>query len=126
MQNKVMKIKDYEDGDSFWRVACDCSSPEHDVSLWFDASSTDIEYGSINLNLSMEIGIYDNYSYWADKWWYPLNRAYRSVLWRIGVAAKVLFTGRYTMQGDVVLDLDGVKAMQFALEEGIKHARNNP
>ena len=121
MQNKVMKIKDYEDGDSFWRVACDCSSPEHDVSLWFDASSTDIEYGSINLNLSMEIGIYDNYSYWADKWWYPLNRAYRSVLWRIGVAAKVLFTGRYTMQGDVVLDLDGVKAMQFALEEGIKH-----
>lgn len=126
MQNKVMKIKDYEDGDSFWRVACDCSSPEHDVSLWFDASSTDIEYGSINLNLSMEIGIYDNYSYWADKWWYPLNRAYRSVLWRIGVAAKVLFTGRYTMQGDVVLDLDGVKAMQFALEEGLKHARNNP
>ena len=121
-----MKIKDYEDGDSLWRVACDCSSPEHDVSLWFDASSTDIEYGSINLNLSMEIGIYDNYSYWEDKWWYPLNRAYRSVLWRIGVAAKVLFTGRYTMQGDVVLDLDGVKAMQFALEEGLKHARNNP
>ena len=123
MQNKVMRINDYSDGDSHWRVACDCSSAEHDVELWFDADSDDIEYGTINLNLSMEVGAYDRVGYQFDKWWDPVRRFYEQIKWRFGVAATVIFKGRYTMMGNVVLDLEGIKGMQLALDEGVKHAK---
>lgn len=105
---KLMKLKEYDDGTSFWRIACDCSEPNHDVQLWFDIE--DEEYPYMNLNMTMEIGAY---SKWHDafykRWW-----------WRIKSASQILFTGHYTMTGDVILDKDGVAAMQTALAEGIK------
>ena len=60
--------------------------------------------------LSMEVGIYKNYNLLENLWK------------RITIAAKVLFTGYHTATGEVILDEDGIKALQFALEQGLSRA----
>ena len=112
MQNKLMKIKEYSDGSSSWRVACDCHDPNHDCQLWFERSVEDEpRIQDISLMLSMEVGIYKNYNLLENLWK------------RITIAAKVLFTGYHTATGEVILDEDGIKALQFALEQGLARAK---
>ena len=114
MQNKLMKIKEYSDGSSSWRVACDCHDPNHDCQLWFERSVEDEpRIQDISLMLSMEVGIYKNYNLLENLWK------------RITIAAKVLFTGYHTATGEVILDEDGIKALQFALEQGLARAKAN-
>ena len=106
-----MKIKEYSDGSSSWRVACDCHDPNHDCQLWFERSVEDEpRIQDISLMLSMEVGIYKNYNLLENLWK------------RITIAAKVLFTGYHTATGEVILDEDGIKALQFALEQGLSRA----
>jgi len=107
MQEKLMKVREWSDGDSLWRVACDCGDQNHDANLWFEAMDEDHE--DISLCLSMEIGIYKHYNLLENLWK------------RITIAAKVLFTGYHTATGEVVLDEAGIKAMQIALEKGVAH-----
>ena len=112
MQNKLMKIKEYSDGSSSWRVACDCHDPNHDCQLWFERSVEDEpRIQDISLMLSMEVGIYKNYNLLENLWR------------RISIAAKVLFTGYHTATGEVILDEDGIKALQFALKQGLARAK---
>ena len=112
MQNKLMKIKEYSDGSSSWRVACDCHDPNHDCQLWFERSLEDEpRIQDISLMLSMEVGIYKNYNLLENLWK------------RITIAAKVLFTGYHTATGEVILDEDGIKALQFALKQGLARAK---
>lgn len=106
----VMKIKEYNDGESFWRVACECSDSRHDAELWFEV---DKDYGDMSLNLGIEVGFYPNYS---------LNR-WDAFTRRLKTAIQVLFTGHFTTQGNVLLDESNVKALQYALEKGTEHAR---
>ena len=114
MQNKLMKIKEYSDGSSSWRVACDCHDPNHDCQLWFERSVEDEpRIQDISLMLSMEVGIYKNYNLLENLWK------------RITIAAKVLFTGYHTATGEVILDEDGIKALQLALEQGLARAKAN-
>ena len=114
MQNKLMKIKEYSDGSSSWRVACDCHDPNHDCQLWFERSLEDEpRIQDISLMLSMEVGIYKNYNLLENLWK------------RITIAAKVLFTGYHTATGEVILDEDGIKALQFALKQGLAGAKKN-
>ena len=112
MQNKLMKIKEYSDGSSSWRVACDCHDPNHDCQLWFERSLEDEpRIQDISLMLSMEVGIYKNYNLLENLWK------------RITIAAKVLFTGYHTATGEVILDEDGIKALQCALDQGLARAK---
>ena len=114
MQNKLMKIKEYSDGSSSWRVACDCHDPNHECQLWFERSVEDEpRIQDISLMLSMEVGIYKNYNLLENLWK------------RITIAAKVLFTGYHTATGEVILDEDGIKALQFALKQGLAGAKKN-
>jgi len=113
MTDKLMKLKQYSDGASYWRVACDCHSPDHDVTLWFEPEPG-VEL--VNLNLSMEVGFF-------DKHYGGFSGMINNLTKRVRHAAKVLFTGYATMQGDVVLDEAGIKAMQAALKQGIAHAQ---
>jgi hypothetical protein len=114
MQNKLMKIKEYEDGSSSWRVACDCHDPNHDCQLWFEHTVEDEPLiRQLSLMLSMEVGIYPRYNFFENLWH------------RITIAAKVLFTGYHTATGEVILDEDGIKALQFALEQGLASAKAN-
>jgi hypothetical protein len=114
MQKKIMKLKDYDDGSSSWRIACDCQDPNHDCQLWFEPTfEGEPQIKDISLVLSLEVGIYKNYNLWENLWK------------RITIAAKVLFTGYYTATGEVILDEDGIKAMQLALEQGLAHAKTH-
>lgn len=106
----VMKIKEYNDGESYWRVACECSDPRHDAELWFEV---DKEYGDMSLNLTMEVGFYPNRSI---NHWEAFTR-------RLKTAIQVLFTGHFTTQGNLLLSEENVKALEFALAEGQKHAK---
>ena len=106
-----MKIKEYPDGSS-WRVACDCHDPNHDCQLWFERTVEDEpQIQQLSLMLSMEVGIYPCYNFFENLWR------------RITIAAKVLFTGYHTATGEVILDEDGIKALQFALKQGLASAK---
>ena len=112
MQNKLMKIKEYPDGSSSWRVACDCHDPNHDCQLWFERTVEDEpRIPDLSLMLSMEVGIYPRLNFLENLWR------------RISIAAKVLFTGYHTATGEVILDEDGIRALQFALEQGLAHSK---
>jgi len=113
MTKKLMELNSYEDGDSMWRVACECGDSDHDVVLWFEA---DREIKSVTLNLSMQVGVY-------PKWREGFGAWLEDKVERVKFAAKVLFTGYATVQGDVILDETGVRAMQEALKKGLAHAK---
>lgn len=106
---KLMKIHEWPEGESMWRVACDCTDPNHDAQLWFEP--VDKEHTDISLMLTMEIGFYSRWGFWD------------TTKKRLHAAFKILFTGHYTMSGDVILDEAGMKAMKVALERGQKHAK---
>lgn len=108
--DKLMKIKEWNDGDSMWRVACDCMEPNHDAQLWFEP--VDKDHTDISLMLSMEVGFYSRWGFWE------------TTKKRVTAAFRILFTGHYTMSGDVILDEAGMKAMKTALDRGQKHAKD--
>jgi hypothetical protein len=114
MEKKLMNVADYEDGSSLWRVACDCGSTDHDVHMWFEPEPG---CDMVSLNLKMEVGFYNKHS---DSLWAKIRDFKR----RIRHAAKVLFTGYATVDGDVILDEDGIRAMKLALEKGLEHAQH--
>lgn len=103
-----MKFDEHEDGSSYWRVACECSEPHHDVQLYFETMDEDFE--DVSLCLSMEIGFYTRWGRWEN-----FKR-------RLHAAVTILFTGRYEMTGEVMLNKDGMIAMKTALDKGVEHA----
>lgn len=111
MQEKLMKVRQWEDGDVLYRVACDCGDPNHDAQLWFE--TIDKDHTDISLSLSMEIGFYPKH----DSWFESMSR-------RLRAAAKIVFTGHLTMTGDVILDEAGMKAMKMGLDKGLQHAKD--
>lgn len=111
MQEKLMKVREWEDGDVLYRVACDCGDPNHDAHLWFEA--IDKDHTDISMSLSIEVGFYPKH----DNWFESMARRFRA-------ASKILFTGCYTMTGDVILDEKGMEAMRIGLDKGLQHARD--
>lgn len=110
MQEKIMKVREWEDGDVLYRVACDCGDPNHDAHLWFEA--IDEDHTDVSMSLSMEVGFYPKH----DSWFESMARRFRA-------AAKIIFTGYCTMSGDVILDEAGMKAMRTGLDKGLQHAK---
>lgn len=106
LPKKVMLEEDYEDGTTMWRVPCDCHEPAHDARLWFEVD----EDGCMSLRITTEVGFY------RTSFWRNLRR-------RFGAAFAMLFTGYYTMEGEVCLREDGVEGLRYALTEGLKAAR---
>ena len=100
---KVMLEEDYEDGTTMWRVPCDCHEPQHDARLWFEVD----EHGCASLRITTEIGFYQT-GFW------------RNVRRRFVAAGRMLFTGYCTMDGEVVLQEDGIDGLRYALDEGKK------
>lgn len=113
---KVMLVKEYKDGTSFWRVPCDCSDPDHDVHLWFEVDDD----GIAALNITRELGYYENSFYSDDPWFKRLPRWFGRMWNRFKAANKILFKGYLTMNGEVCLDKDGIAGLQLALTEGTK------
>ena len=106
-QKKLMLVTEHGDGSSWWRIACDCGSKDHDCELLFEKDSD----GLLSLTLYKDV-------YNGD--WQSTDRGFFSKLWwRIKVATRVLFTGYIEMTGDIVLDHGGIEAMQTAIQEVI-------
>jgi hypothetical protein len=103
LPKKVMLEEDYEDGTTMWRVPCDCHDPAHDARLWFEVD----EHGFASLRITTEVGFYRT-SFW------------RNLRHRFVAAFKMLFTGYYTMDGEVCLTKEGIEGLQYALTEGSK------
>ena len=103
-----MKLADYANGSSHWRVACDCSDSNHDVSMWFEP--LDKDYEDVSLMVELEYGAHERWGNFFKRW--P---------WRISTALKILFTGHYTFTSEVILNKDGLDAMKLALENGLRH-----
>lgn len=107
---KLMKVKQWDDGDVLYRVACDCGDPNHDAHLWFEA--IDKDHTDISMSLSIEVGFYHKH----DGWFRNMARRFRA-------ASKIVFSGHYTMTGDVILDEAGMNAMRIGLDKGLEHAK---
>jgi hypothetical protein len=110
MQEKLMKVKSWEDGDVLYRVACDCGDPNHDAHLWFEA--IDKDHTDISMSLSIEVGFYPKHINWFE-----------SMARRLRAASKIIFTGYFTCTGEVILDEDGLKAMRTGIDKGLQHAK---
>lgn len=110
MQEKLMKVWSWEDGDVLYRVACDCGDPNHDAQLWFE--SIDEMHPDVSLSLSIEVGFYPKHVNW-----------FQSMGRRFSAAAQIIFKNHYIMTGEVILDEAGMKAMRTGLDEGLKHAK---
>lgn len=110
MQKKVMLVDSFDNGSSYWRVACDCCDSDHDAVLWFEY---DKDLDMMVLTVSTEIGFIDG-PLLRHRWFYIL----KNLLKRIRVAAQILFLGHYRETGEVVLVRDGIEGMIHALSEG--------
>ena len=112
MLKKIMKINEYKDGDSFWQIACDCTDPDHQVSLWFD-NYEDYPHLDINMNLTLDKGKLNTWKFFP------------ALYFRIKTAFRVLAFGEIDYSGSAILDKDGIIAMQTALEEGLEIAEKS-
>lgn len=116
LPKKIMLEADYEDGTTMWRIPCDCHDPEHDARLWFELD----EDGFPSLKISTEVGFY-HYKRYDDDNLLERFRDWRERIWkRITIVSKMLFTGYYTMEGEVILNEESIAAFQYALTEGNK------
>lgn len=111
----AMLVRKYEDGTSHWRIACDCMDKEHDAELWFEVEN---DWPMVTMRLSMHMGFYDRYETGLSGWFSRMRR-------RVYHAAKVLFTGYAQLDGELILNEEGVKAMRLALDEAVAH-HNSP
>jgi hypothetical protein len=99
-----MKTAQYDKA-VYYRMACDCTSPNHDMTIELE---TDEDFLSLHLYCDLE----------ADIHWGDTNRFQR--LWkRIKIAARVIFTG-YMKVGEEFLFQEEKHIDSFinALEEG--------
>lgn len=99
--------KDYEDGSTSWQIPCDCGDPAHNAKLWFEVD----EFGLGSLKLYSNMGVYAYWPYW------------KKALHRAKIAWIMLVKGRYEVEGEIVLDHDGIDGLRYALNEGQKAMR---
>lgn len=103
IQKKVMLVDSYQDGSSYWRVACDCGAAEHDAVLWFEVA-TEWESASLMVSTEVSFNSFDGF--------------FRSLKKRFKAAFQILFLGHFRETGEVILNKDGIDSMIFALNEG--------
>lgn len=109
---KVMKLDEFKDA-VFYRVACDCTSSDCDLTFEME---WDEEFDMITL------GMYEDLrwsSHWVDYdkfgWWW------RDKWLRLKVALRVLFTGYIKVEGWLILQgEEHVGTFIEALQEGKK------
>lgn len=116
LPKKVMLEAEYEDGTTMWRIPCDCHDPEHDARLWFELDEDNFP----SVKISTEVGFY-HYKKYEEDGLRERFRYFRERIWkRITIVCKMLFTGYYTMDGEVILNDESIAAFQYALTEGHK------
>jgi hypothetical protein len=116
LPKKVMLEAEFRDGTTMWRIPCDCHDPQHDAQLFMEVD----EDGFPMLTISTEIGFY-HYKKYNEDTWHERFTDWRQRIWkRITIVCKMLFTGYYRMEGNLILDKDSIAGLQYALTEGLK------
>jgi hypothetical protein len=111
ISKKVMKLDEFPDC-VLYRVACDCSADEHDLTIW-------IEYDE---NWGLTINFYADieWFYWYDGFWGWFVEKWQ----RIKVAMRLLFVGWIEREQEFILrDPAHIDAFVEALEEGKNHCQ---
>lgn len=108
MQKKIMKVEEWEDAVQ-WRVACDCSDPDHDMGLWIEFDPKWDTYG-----FSLEFSSLIKLSDWGEPKWHD------RVLWRIRKAWAILRHGELEHNATFLLSGDNIVAFEVALKEAKK------
>lgn len=107
--DKLMKINEYDDA-LYYRVACDCASEEHDMSIWAESIGT-VGYYEIRMSSTMCANAYR--SRFSSRWlrWLdgPVNR--------VAIALRVLFTGRVELSQEFILGKENVRGLRVALQD---------
>jgi len=108
IEKSVMKIHEYDDSITY-RVACDCGSPDCDMTLDLEVDKeTQMIFLTIYKNLLWS-------SYWGDNPWYTR-------IWnRIQCAVKVLCTGHIEVLESFVMQESQINGLIKALQEGKEH-----
>jgi len=105
--NGIMQISEYENSCSY-RVACECSDPEHDVTAWIDITPDQDSINVVNVEFYIET---------TTAWW-------DAGFSRIRAAWDILVHG-YRKEGHTML-LNEQTALNFAdaLLKSINNLRN--
>lgn len=110
MQEKVMLFRDYKDGTSIWKVACDCADSSHDATLWFRVETIG-GHAHAELDFSLEFQASEHYDT-------GIRAFFKRIWWRIKTATKIMLNGHITVYRDISLTNGGIEALQLALSEG--------
>lgn len=103
----VMKIIEGP-GYVFYRVACDCSEPDHDITLELEVDPQDYPIFSLNIYSNLYVD-----TFWGNK--NIFSRAWK----RIKIALKVLWSGYVETGSNFLLMKDeNIDAFINALQEG--------
>jgi hypothetical protein len=105
----LMKIKEWEDT-LYYRVGCDCTHPDHDMSIWAETFGEHQHY-EIRMGTTMCASSYrsrfrSRWLRWLDG---PVNR--------VAIAARMLITGRVEITHEFVLGKENVRGFRKALQE---------
>jgi len=109
----IMKLKKFcwkRGTTEYYRVACDCMSEEHDVSV---AVEHDKDLDTLQLTFYANITAAD---------WYGQDlKFFEKIKWRIKTAMKILTRGEVEQQHDFIfMDEEQIKDLIGILEEGIE------
>ena len=116
ISSKVMKTNEFDDA-VYYRVACECGSDEHDVTIEFE-KLPDID-DMIFLNFYKKI-------YWSSNWKSNDNWL-RNIWFRIKGSLKILFLGYLELEGDFIIKgEEHIDSFTEALKEGKSYIKGEP
>jgi hypothetical protein len=105
----LMKMKEWEDA-VYYRVACDCGSDDHDMSIWAETNGVhdcyEIRFGTMMVANTYRTRFYSKWLQWLNV---PVDR--------VAIALRVLFTGRVEMHHEFVLGKENVQGLRVALQD---------
>lgn len=109
---KIMKLDEFDDA-VFYRVACGCSSKDHDFELWLEY---DRKINDITMMISKKLYWKHHYENWP---WY--ERVWK----RLVAGLKLIFGGFLEMEADVLfMEKKHIKGFIEAMNEGLTKMKN--
>jgi hypothetical protein len=102
---RIMKTNEFKDA-VFYRIACDCGSPDHDMGLEIEFD----EYPMMTLHIYKDL---EASTYWGQPNWF--QRQWK----KIKFSLRLFFTGYIKVQEELLIqDEEHIDSLIQALQEG--------
>jgi hypothetical protein len=105
MQKGGMITSEYNDA-VFFRITCDCTDTDHDVTLEFEDDD-----GFLSMHMYADIMASD-YTKWGYPWW---QNKYHDYKWRLKTAFEIIFKGWTKANHQFLLNKDNLVAFEDAI-----------